>query len=604
MSDGALSDLRVLEYSDFVSGPFCTKLMADLGAEVIKIERPSSGDTARQTGPFPSDIPHPELSGLFLYLNTNKRSITLDPGTSTGAVIFKELVKTVDILVENMPPSTMKRLGLDYESLRRINPRLIMTSITPFGQSGPYSHRRANDLICCQMSGIAYHTPIGGVDGPEKPPLKPGGRQSDYIAGSTAAAATMLAVIARKTLGTGQHQDVSQHESIASFLRHQVAFHTYDPELEINLRQFDSSRRIPRILPCKDGFVVNRCREEHQWKALLELAAGDEWEKDKRLRGALNGEFDLAAVLTEAEKTIQPVISEWTMQRTKEEVLAAVQSSDIPITSPMAPHGFVYLPCKDGFVVNRCREGSQWQALLGLVGGDEWEKDKRLRGLLDGELDLAAFLAEAGTVIWPMMTKWAMQRTKEEILSAAQSRELPIVLPGGFYGFGYLPCKDGYVISGCREAYQWRAFIGLVAGDSWEEDERFKGLLEGEFDIAVFLAEAGPAIWPMMTEWAEIRTREEITAAAQSKGIPIVPCNTTEDLFRSPHFLERQFLVEIDHPQAGRLRYPGAPYHLSETPWRVEQPAPLLGRHNQEILCERLGYSREELEAMRAAGII
>jgi len=117
VSDRALADLEVLEYADFVSAPFCTKLMADLGAEVIKIEEPSFGDTARRTGPFPNDIPHPERSGLFLYLNTNKRSITLNPQTLTGANIFKEMVKTADILVENMPPSTMEKLGLDYEAL-------------------------------------------------------------------------------------------------------------------------------------------------------------------------------------------------------------------------------------------------------------------------------------------------------------------------------------------------------------------------------------------------------------------------------------------------------------------------------------------------------
>jgi len=604
MSDAALSDLRVLEYADLISGPFCGKLMADLGAEVIKIEKPSSGDSARQTGPFPDDVPDPEQSGLFLYLNTNKRSITLDPGTPTGARIFRELVKTADILVENTPPATLEAIGLDYESLRKINPGLVMTSITPFGQTGPYSHRKANDLICCQMSGLAFHTPIGGVDSPEKPPLKPGGRQSDFIAGSTAAAAVMFAVIARQTLGAGQHLDVSQQESIASFLRHQVTFQTYEPAEGVYLRQFDTSARIRRALPCRDGFVVNRCREEAQWRALLGLVAGDEWEKDKRFEGVLYGEFDLAILLSVAPETVQAMIMEWTMRRTKEEVTAAARSRDIPIISPGGILGFVFLPCREGFVVNRCRAEAQWRALLGLVAGDGWEKDERLKGVFEGAFDLTAFWSEAGPAIWPMIMEWTMQHTKEETIAAAQSRGVPIVLPGGYYGFGYLPCKDGHVVCGAREEYQWRAYIGLVAGDKWEEDERFKGLLDGEFDIAVFLAEAGPTIWPMVTEWASSRTREEITAAAQSRGIPIVPCNSTEELFRSPQFSERQFLVEIDHPRTGKLRYPGAPYHLSETPWRVDRPAPLLGQHNEEIYCERLGHSKEELASMRASGII
>ena len=604
MSDAALSDLTVLEYSDFASGPFCAKLMADLGADVIKIEKPSSGDSARQAGPFPGDTPHPERSGLFLYLNTNKKSITLDASTETGARIFTELVKTADVLVENMPPGTMKELGLDYESLRRINPGLVMTSISPFGQSGPYSHRKANDLICCQMSGIAFHTPIGGVDSPARPPLKPGGRQSEYIAGATAASATMFAVIARQTLGEGQHLDVSQQESIASFLRHQVAFHTYEPAAEAYLRQFDSGARMRRALPCRDGFVVHRCGDEPQWRALLELAAGDDWEKDQRFTGILDRDLDLSVLLAAAPETVQAAIMEWTMHRTKEEVVAAARNRDIPVISPAGSYAFGFLPCRDGFVVNRCREKSQWQTLLELVAGNAWEKDSKLSGLLAGESDLAGSLSEAADTIQPMIMEWTIQRTKDEVTTAAQDRGIPIMLPGGFYGFGYLPCKDGHVVCGCREDYQWREYIGLVAGDGWQEDERFKGLLGEEFDLITFLTEVGPIIWPMLTEWATGRTREEVTVAAQSRGIPILPCNTTEEVFKSPQFSERQFLIEIDHPETGRLHYPGAPYHLSETPWRVERPAPLLGQHNEEILCERLGCSKEELASMRESGII
>jgi crotonobetainyl-CoA:carnitine CoA-transferase CaiB-like acyl-CoA transferase len=162
LADGALADLKVVEYADSISGSYCGKLMADLGADVIKIEAPTSGDTARKTGPFPNDIPDAEKSGLFLYLNTNKRSVTLDLTTKAGADIFRELVKTADVLIENTHPSTMAGLGLDYESLSQINPRLVMTSVTPFGQSGPYSQWKGNDLICTHMSGLAFHTPMGG----------------------------------------------------------------------------------------------------------------------------------------------------------------------------------------------------------------------------------------------------------------------------------------------------------------------------------------------------------------------------------------------------------------------------------------------------------
>ncbi|MBE9501342.1 MAG: CoA transferase, partial [Chloroflexi bacterium] len=128
MKDGALSDLKILEYAQFISGPYCAKLMADLGAEVIKIEEPGLGDRARRYGPFPQDIPHPEKSGLFIYINSNKRGITLDLHAATGMKIFKELVKAADILLEDNPPGVMRKLGLDYETLKEVNPRLIMAS--------------------------------------------------------------------------------------------------------------------------------------------------------------------------------------------------------------------------------------------------------------------------------------------------------------------------------------------------------------------------------------------------------------------------------------------------------------------------------------------
>src|SRR5438128_7979350 len=136
--DQALSDVRVLDLTQLVAGPYATKVMADLGADVLKIERPGLGDPARRLGPFPEDEPHPEKSGLFLHLNTNKRGITVDLETTTGRGIFLELAKRVDVVVESWEPARARALGLSYEELARLEPRLIVTSITAFGQSGPY----------------------------------------------------------------------------------------------------------------------------------------------------------------------------------------------------------------------------------------------------------------------------------------------------------------------------------------------------------------------------------------------------------------------------------------------------------------------------------
>src|SRR5580704_12223696 len=133
MAEGLLKGVKAVEYCSFVSGPYCTKLFADLGAEVIKVEKPE-GDEARKRGPFLHDTPDPELSGLFLYLNTNKMGVSLNLDSPTGRDIFKKLIADTDILVEDQSPGEMERLGLNYDVLKKINPALIMASITPFGQ--------------------------------------------------------------------------------------------------------------------------------------------------------------------------------------------------------------------------------------------------------------------------------------------------------------------------------------------------------------------------------------------------------------------------------------------------------------------------------------
>jgi crotonobetainyl-CoA:carnitine CoA-transferase CaiB-like acyl-CoA transferase len=143
MTKKALDGVKIIEFCECVAGPYCGKLMADMGAEVIKIEKPGTGDKARSWGPFPNDIPHYEKSGLFLFLNTNKSSVTLDLDSAAGLKIFKALLKWADVLIENNPPKKMTALGLNYAKVQKINPQLIMTSITP-------SPDRALERLCRQ----------------------------------------------------------------------------------------------------------------------------------------------------------------------------------------------------------------------------------------------------------------------------------------------------------------------------------------------------------------------------------------------------------------------------------------------------------------------
>jgi CoA:oxalate CoA-transferase len=151
MASQALEGVRVLDLTRHVAGPLCAKLLADYGADVIKIETPGRGDPARWIAPFLRDLPDPERSGLFLHLNTNKRGITLNLKTETGRAIFLKLLPSADIVVENFRPRVMPSLGLEYATLSAIKPNLVMTSISNFGQTGPYRDWSASDLILYAM---------------------------------------------------------------------------------------------------------------------------------------------------------------------------------------------------------------------------------------------------------------------------------------------------------------------------------------------------------------------------------------------------------------------------------------------------------------------
>lgn len=223
MNVPVLSGVKVLDLSQDVAGPFCTKLLAELGAEVIKIEPPGVGDHSRSAGPFPDDVPNPEASGLFLYLNTAKKSITLDIGTRTGQKLFRELVTGADILLESATPGEMERLGLGYPDLEQINPRLVMTSVTPFGQTGPYREYQAEDIISFAMGGI-----MGSVGDPDRAPVKLPGTVTHYFSGVHAFGGTMVALLYRDASDTGQFVDVSMMEVVASHTNRDYLRYAYE----------------------------------------------------------------------------------------------------------------------------------------------------------------------------------------------------------------------------------------------------------------------------------------------------------------------------------------------------------------------------------------
>lgn len=253
MAEQALGHLKVLDLTHYIAGPYCTKQLAGLGAEVIKVERPGSGDGARSMGPFYGDDPHPEKSLLFFYLNDNKKSITLNLKTELGRRIVKELVKDADILVENFEPRVMPSLGLSYETLRDINPHLIMTSISNFGQTGPYRDYKAQDIIAYALGGMLYET--GSY---EREPLKHGLSQAQMIAGLNASAGTMTALYHQRESGVGQQVDVSIQEGVNRMMNFFAMWYTWNGAIWRRRPKGGSLYvgGLTEIMPCKDGWTA------------------------------------------------------------------------------------------------------------------------------------------------------------------------------------------------------------------------------------------------------------------------------------------------------------------------------------------------------------
>jgi len=403
MKERALSGLRVLEFGNLVSVPYCGKLMADLGAEVIKVESPVIGDEARRREPYRDDKPGVERSGLFAYLNTNKLSVTLNPETSKGKGIFMELIKGTDILLENHPPGWMEEQGLDYKTLERVNPMLIMTSITPFGQTGPYRDYKAHELTTYHGGGYGFISTATFRE-PVRPPVKGGGRQSQFGAALVGAVASMCAVFARELIGAGQHVDVS-------------------------------------ILECMAG----------QYEAYIQR-----WTFLKEETGGLTH----------------------------------------PIVQPILP-----LPCKDGWIFLMCVQDHEFDKLVEVMGNPEWAQIE---------------------------------------------------------------------------------------------------LFENRFTRADHM----DALAILLEEWSRQYTKAEIFQMCRAARVPVGPGYTPDEVVNSEHLNFRAYFVDMDHPEIGPTRYPGAPYRFSETPWKIEQRAPILGEHNQEIFHGRLGYSKEDLVKLAQMGVI
>jgi len=320
-----LDGIKVIELAQYISGPYCGMLLAGLGANVTKIEEPGIGDISRKCGPFPKDIPHPDRSGLFHYFNRNKRGITLDIRKVTGREILLELLKDTDVLIEDMQPKLATNLKLDFRHLREVNQKLIIVSITSFGQTGPYKHYKAYAI---NASGIGGMSSIVGE--PQREPLTPPFSLGHFQTGIIAGNAIMFALMAQKKTGKGQHIDISEAESWAIFHTGNVVSAFIYGGRKRNRTGHRTYGPYPyTLLPCKDGYISMIALRGSEWKRFLEIV-GDgkvpEWySSDDRFKDRLKAGLEYADVL-------DSLLSPWLMSHTRKEIFSRCREKHVPFT--------------------------------------------------------------------------------------------------------------------------------------------------------------------------------------------------------------------------------------------------------------------------------
>jgi crotonobetainyl-CoA:carnitine CoA-transferase CaiB-like acyl-CoA transferase len=399
MAGTALDGIRVLDCGTMVAGPYCAKLLADLGADVIKIE-PPEGDPARRFGPFPQDKPHPEKSALFLYNNTSKRGITLDLASDQGKALFRRLLHWADVLIDNHPTGYMAALGFGDAALRDANPRLVFTTITPYGRTGPRAKVSGDELTLVHAGGLGNLLPSRSKD-IKRAPVKPGGFHVAYHAAIAAALPTLAALLGAGRSGNGCIVDVSMQEVVLGSIRPNVTGARY--------------------------------------------------------------------------------------------------------------------------------HGSYW-----------------------------------GRV------------------------------PDRPPAMGRMQTRDGYLVLGAVEDHHFAALREVMGNPPWLADDRWLNM--------AYRIHHSPEIAPLLDAWMAQQEKEHVHQESARRGIPLGPVNNIHDLLQNRQYAFRGYFTEIEHPEAGKLNYPGWPYLMTGTPPRVSRPAPLLGQHNQDVAVNVLGCSAREYRAMLRQG--
>jgi benzylsuccinate CoA-transferase BbsE subunit len=318
----ALDGLRVLDLTDYRVG-LAARLMADMGADVIKVE-PPEGDPGRRVGPFVDDHPHRDRSLCFWFYNLNKRAITLDLDCPAGAGILLRLARSADVVIENFEPGRITQLGLGWETLHRLNPALILLSVAPFGQTGPYRDFTADDTVLTAQAGMLY------VNGwPGRQPVRPLGLQAYHSSAYFGAIAIMCALLARDRNGRGQWIDLSMQEATVCALEHVAGSYFGEGRIEPRRGTLHWSRYF-RVGRCRDGYIMHCTLGD--WTSLVEWVAADGKAQD-----LVNPEWDDVIYRAAHAEHLFDVLDDWVKDYRRDELLERAQTLRLPYATVRPP---------------------------------------------------------------------------------------------------------------------------------------------------------------------------------------------------------------------------------------------------------------------------
>ena len=312
LSKDAFLGVKVLDMSRVLAGPFCGMLLADMGADVVKLEIPDKGDDSREFPPF--------INGESLYyvnLNRGKKSITLNLKTMKGKILFKELVKHFDVILENFRPGTMDKLGLGYCELKKINPRLVYAAISGFGQTGPYSYRPGYDIIGQAMGGLLSIT-----GWPDSPPTRSGTAIGDILSSLFTCIGILAALVVRERIGEGQLVDVALVDSVFAALENIPQRYYVEGAIPGRIgNRYEFIYPYDTFKAC-DGWVVIGIANDSIWTRFIEVTGLTELKGDER--------FTSNPLRVENHEALKHIIEKWTLRLGKEEIVNLLNDNRVP----------------------------------------------------------------------------------------------------------------------------------------------------------------------------------------------------------------------------------------------------------------------------------